>query len=121
MDSNLIRFIIAAVFMAIGAVFYVFQFIGVFRFKDTMNRMHSAAMGDTMGSGCMMLGVLILSGFNMASLKIILMIAIVWITAPVGTHMLARLYVLSREDITEVAEVIDVTEGEAVADQEVKA
>lgn len=46
-----IRFLAGAVCMAAGLVFYIIQFIGVFRFKYVLNRMHAAAIGDTLGCG----------------------------------------------------------------------
>lgn len=46
-----IRFLAGAVCMAAGLVFYIIQFIGVFRFKYVLNRMHAAAIGDTLGAG----------------------------------------------------------------------
>ena len=118
--SNTIRFIIAAILMVIGLIFYIIQFIGIFRFKYVMNRMHAAALGDTLGSGCMTLGVLVLSGFNLASLKIILMIAFLWVTAPVCTHMLARLEVMSRKSVTECADlvIVDGEDDEEAPDKE---
>lgn len=44
-----IRFLAGAVCMAAGLVFYIIQFIGVFRFKYVLNRMHAAAIGDDPG------------------------------------------------------------------------
>ena len=53
-----IRFLTGAVCIAAGLIFYVIQFIGVFRFKYVLNRMHAAAIGDTLGCGLLLVGAL---------------------------------------------------------------
>lgn len=107
-----IRFIIGAIFLLAGIVFYVIQFIGVFRFRYVMNRMHAAAIGDTMGSSLMMLGTVILNGLQMSTLKILVIIAALWLTAPVSAHMLGRLEVMSKEKLSDVCPVVTVQELE---------
>ena len=44
-----IRFAVAAAFIVSGLVFELISVIGVYRFKYVLNRMHAAAMGDTLG------------------------------------------------------------------------
>ena len=101
-----IRFIIGAILLLAGIVFYVIQFIGVFRFKYVMNRMHAAAIGDTLGSSLMMLGTVVLNGWQLSTLKMVLIIAALWLTAPVSSHMLGRLEVLSKEKLDDVCDVV---------------
>lgn len=92
-----IRFILGAVFLFAGIVFYAIQFIGLFRFKYVLNRMHAAAIGDTLGSGLMMAGTVFLYGLSFATVKLILIIVFLWFTAPVASHMLAQLEVDSKK------------------------
>lgn len=101
-----IQFLVGAAFLIAGIVFYVIQFIGVFRFKYVMNRMHAAAIGDTLGSSLMMLGAVILNGFQLSTLKMLVIIAALWLTAPVSSHMLGRLEVMSREKMSDVCPVV---------------
>lgn len=101
-----IRFIIGAILLLAGIVFYVIQFIGVFRFKYVMNRMHAAAIGDTLGSSLMMLGTVVLNGWQLSTLKMVLIIAALWLTAPVSSHMLGKLEVLSKEKMSDVCPVV---------------
>lgn len=107
---SIIQFILGALFLLAGLVFYVIQFIGVFRFKYVLNRMHAAAIGDTLGADLMLVGTIILFGFSMASLKILFVIAFLWMTAPVASHMLAKLEVDSKYEMTECCPVKDVDE-----------
>lgn len=101
-----IQFLVGAAFLIAGLVFYVIQFIGVFRFKYVMNRMHAAAIGDTLGSSLMMLGAVILNGLQLSTLKMVVIIAALWITAPVSSHMLAKLEVMSKEKMEDVCPVV---------------
>ena len=46
-----IRFLAGAVCLLCGLGIFLVEMIGVFRFKYVLNRMHAAAMGDTLGIG----------------------------------------------------------------------
>ena len=48
MNISLIRFIIAAVLIMIGILIMVIQTFGVFKLSYALNRMHAAAMGDSL-------------------------------------------------------------------------
>ena len=100
-----IRFLAGAVCMAAGLVFYIIQFIGVFRFKYVLNRMHAAAIGDTLGCGLMLLGAVVFKGFTFPSVKILFLIVFLWMTSPVAAHMVVKLEVLSREKMEDCCPV----------------
>ena len=100
-----IRFRAGAVCMAAGLVFYIIQFIGVFRFKYVLNRMHAAAIGDTLGCGLMLLGAVVFNGFTFPSVKILFLIVFLWMTSPVAAHMVVKLEVLSREKMEDCCPV----------------
>ena len=63
-----IREIIAAICIFIGLFVFLCSILGIYRFKYAMNRMHAAALGDTMGIFFVVLGLLILGQdiFHMA-------------------------------------------------------
>ena len=100
-----IRFLAGAVCMAAGLVFYIIQFIGVFRFKYVLNRMHAAAIGDTLGCGLLLVGALFFNGFTFPSVKILFLIVFLWLTSPVAAHMVSKLEVLSREKMEDCCPV----------------
>ena len=104
------RFLIGAAFLSASLVLYAIQFIGVFRFKTVLNRMHAAALGDTLGISLALIGAMVLYGFSFATLKILLILIFLWFTSPVASHMLAKLVVLSEEDPSELCPVMDVEE-----------
>ena len=93
-----IRFIVGAVLLLISRLIFLVQMIGVFRFKYVLNRMHAAAMGDTLGIGCCLLGLIVMSGIGFTSLKLLLVIIFLWFSSPVSSHLIARLEVTTDEE-----------------------
>ena len=72
MNISLIRFIIAAVLIMIGILIMVIQTFGVFKLNYALNRMHAAAMGDSLGIMMIVLGMMVIYGISFASLKLLL-------------------------------------------------
>lgn len=93
-----IRFFAGALLMLCGLGIFAIEMIGVFRFKYVMNRMHAAAMGDTLGIGFSLLGLILMSGWNFTSLKLFLVIVFLWFSSPVSSHLIARLEVTTDEE-----------------------
>ena len=93
-----IRFLAGAVLLLIGLLIFLIQMIGVFRFKYVLNRMHAAAMGDTLGIGCCLLGLIVMSGISFTSLKLLLVIIFLWFSSPASSHLIARLEVATDEE-----------------------
>jgi len=93
-----IRFFAGALLMLCGLGIFAIEMIGVFRFKYVMNRMHAAAMGDTLGIGFSLLGLILMSGMNFTSLKLLFVIIFLWFSSPVSSHLIARLEVTTDEE-----------------------
>ncbi len=87
----MIRYIAAAIFIVIGVIFAIIATAGVFRFKYVLNRMHSAAMGDTLAILFVLIGLVILCGFNFTSMKLLAIIFFFWLAGPVSSHLIANL------------------------------
>lgn len=86
-----IRFVLGALFIICGIVVFVIEMIGVYRFRYVLNRMHAAALGDTLGIGCMIVGLVIFNGINLTSLKLLCVPVFLWISSPTASHLIARL------------------------------
>lgn len=86
-----LQFILGVSFLLAGLGVFTVQVFGVFKFDYVLNRMHAAAMGDTLGIGISLVGLIILSGWNFASLKMALIIIFLWNASPVSSHLIARL------------------------------
>lgn len=100
-----IKLILSVPFIVIGLLTLCVSVFGVFRFKFVLNRMHSAAMGDSLGIFFILIGLMILSGFNLGTLKLALIIMFFWLAGPVSSHMIANMEVTVNEDIEKECEV----------------
>ena len=94
-----IRFILSALLLGFGLLFEICAVIGVFRFRYVLNRMHAAAMGDTMGILLIMLGLAVANGVNLLSLKLLLLVFLFWIASPVASHLIGRLELVTNEEL----------------------
>ncbi len=83
-----IRLGIGMACLLLGLFFVVTAVIGVFRFRFVLSRMQAAALGDTCGLGFALLGLAVLGGFSLQTLKLFLVILFQWISSPVCSHML---------------------------------
>ena len=100
-----IRFLAGVGLLLTGMGIFALQLFGVFKFKYVLNRMHAAAMGDTLGIGVSLTGLMILSGFNVTSVKMALIIVFLWLASPVSSHLISRLEVVTNENMAEHCEV----------------
>ena len=89
--------VIGCVMILAGLIILISSVIGVYRFRYVLNRMHAAAMGDTLGILLVLGGLAVMSGLTPLSLKLVLTIAMLWLTSPVSSHLIGRLEVLTNE------------------------
>lgn len=92
------RFVIGGGMLLCGLGTFIIEIIGVFRFRYVLNRMHAAAIGDTLGIGFALSGLIVISGLNFTSLKLLLVIVFLWFSSPVSSHLIARLEVSTNEE-----------------------
>ncbi len=111
--------IIGVICIMIGALYEIPAIIGVFRYKHALMRMHPAAIGDTMGLFFVALGAALLTGWSFTTLKIILVVAFLWITGPVTTHMLAIMTCLvDKKDVADRYESININYSDGKEDDD---
>lgn len=102
---EMIRFVIAAVFLICGVLSMASAVLGMFRFKYVLNRMHTAATADTFGLLLSMIGLIIWKGFGFEAFKMIIIIGFFWLSGPVSSHLIARMEVSTNEKLEEECEV----------------
>jgi multicomponent Na+:H+ antiporter subunit G len=73
-----------------GALLAVLGAVGVLRFPDVYTRIHAASITDTAGASVMILGLAIISGFTMVTLKLAIVWACLMLTSPAAAHALAN-------------------------------
>lgn len=113
-----IRLIVGCLFILIGMVIFFTELFGAFHFKYVLNRMHAAAMGDTLGISACLIGLMIFSGFNFTTLKMFLIIVFLWFASPVSSHVLSRLEAATNENLSahcEIYEDVTILEQELAA------
>ena len=92
-----IQFAVGAVLILSGVIVLALSVFGVYRFNYVLNRMHAAAMGDTLGILLVLGGLMVFSGFAFLSLKLLLTIIMLWLTSPVSSHLIGRLEIHTDE------------------------
>ena len=83
--------IVSSVFLILGALMAFTAALGVFRFPDTLSRMHAATKPQTFGLLQILLGAIIQLGDNVDVGMLILSGLFAIITAPVIAHRIGRL------------------------------
>ena len=102
-----VRFVLSAVLLAGGLFVMLSAVLGLFRFRYALSRIHAAALVDTVGILLMLCGVMVATGFTVATLKMIVVIAFLWLTSPVASHLIGRLEVVINDDLGQDMSVTD--------------
>ncbi len=94
---NELRYGLAAALMALSLLVLCTGVLGVFRFRDTLQRMHAAGVNDTLGLFLAAASLILAEGWSAVSLKLALALLFLWIASPLSTHLIARLEFHARE------------------------
>ena len=107
MNVETLRFILCALLMLLGLIFEISAVVGVFRFKYSLSRIHAAALLDTVGILLTLAGVIIATGWSLTSLKILVVIAFLWLTSPVSSHLIGRMEITINDELDKSMAVFD--------------
>lgn len=91
-----IREVLSAVLLALGCFFALTGGIGVLRMPDFYTRMHPAGKSDTAAQTLIFVGLIVHAGFSLVSVKLLLIVLFLFITAPTATHAVAKAAYLSK-------------------------
>jgi len=85
-----LNYVLTIVLVLVGGFFSVLAAVGLLRMPDVYTRMQAATKAGTLGVGCMVLAV----ATHFASLDVVLesllVIVMLFITAPIASHLIAR-------------------------------
>lgn len=83
---------IAIALMIIGTAFTIVSSIGLVRLPDFYTRMHGPTKAATLGVGCVLLAAVVYFTFGQGQFSIRELLAIIFIfmTSPVGSHMITK-------------------------------
>lgn len=82
--------VISTVLVFGGIFFFFVGSLGLIRFPDALTRAHGAAKCDTLGAILILTGLIVQTGLNFASVKLMLVVLFLWTTNPTATHAIAR-------------------------------
>ena len=77
-------------FILAGSGFLMTGGIGLLRLPDFYSRLHAAGVTDTLGAGLLLLGLCLQAGFTLITLKLLLIIVLLFLTSPISSHVTAR-------------------------------
>ena len=104
---DVIRLIACLLLTGAGMCCLVSGVVGVFRFKYSLSRIHAAALLDTVGILLTLAGVIIATGWSLTSLKILVVIAFLWLTSPVSSHLIGRMEITINDELDKSMAVFD--------------
>lgn len=73
-----------------GLFFFGVGTVGILRFPDLYTRIHGAAKCDTLGVFLSLTALMVYSGVNYSSMKLLLVILFLWLTNPAASHLIAK-------------------------------
>lgn len=92
MNAETMIEVVVSVLILIGTVMNLFSSLGFIRFPDVYNRAHAATKSATLGILCILLGAFLYFLFThgVSSIRLLLGIVFVFMTAPVAGHLIIR-------------------------------
>lgn len=87
---------LSAGFMLVGASFMLIAALGVLRLPDLFTRLHASTKSATLGVGCLMVAAALQFGSLAIAARAAAVVFFLFLTAPVGAHVLARAAYFSR-------------------------
>ena len=82
--------ILSIVFIVGGLFFLIVAAIGVIRLPDVFSRSHAVSLTDSLGAFLMLVGVALYEGLSTSMLKIMAVLALLYIQNPVIAHATVR-------------------------------
>ena len=82
--------IISIIFIIAGLFFLIVAAIGVVRLPDVFSRSHAVSLTDSLGAFLMLFGLALHEGLGINTLKILVVLVILYILNPVISHATIR-------------------------------
>ena len=90
-----IRTVLAMALIALGLLVIAISILGLFRLRNALERIHAGALTDTLGVLLVLAGLVVLCGFTTHTLKLAVLLVVLWLTNPVSSHLLARMELIT--------------------------
>ncbi|MCA9462986.1 MAG: monovalent cation/H(+) antiporter subunit G [Nitrospira sp.] len=82
--------ILAVVLIVIGLFFLTVGAIGMLRLPDVFTRSHAVSLTDSLGAFCLLMGLALYQGVGINMLKILVVLALLFLLNPVIAHATIR-------------------------------
>ena len=82
--------ILSIIFIVAGLFFLIVAAIGVIRLPDVFSRSHAVSLTDSLGAFLMLVGTVLYEGLGTNMLKILVVLALLYLLNPVITHATIR-------------------------------
>ncbi len=76
--------------LLLGSFFCIVGGIGLIRLPDFYSRMHGAGIVDTIGAGLLLAGLMLQGGLSMVTVKLFLILLLIFLTGPASTYAVAK-------------------------------
>ncbi|MGC8924551.1 MAG: cation:proton antiporter [Calditerrivibrio nitroreducens] len=82
--------VVTGVLLITGSILIFISSLGLIRMPGFYTRIHAAGKTDTLGQILILLGLILYKGFSLISVKLLFILAFVFIANPTATHALAQ-------------------------------
>ena len=89
-EIEIVQQFLGSVCLLGGAFFVLVGGIGIIRLPDFYTRLHGAGVTDTLGAGLVLLGLMILAGLSLTTIKLLMILLFLFVTSPTSCHALAQ-------------------------------
>ncbi len=90
MTVELMREWLGGALVVFGGAFMIVGALGLLRLPDVFTRMHGASVSDTLGAGGILIGLILIAGLSLVTVKLVFLILFFGLMSPVSTHAIAR-------------------------------
>ncbi|WP_264730030.1 monovalent cation/H(+) antiporter subunit G [Wolbachia endosymbiont (group B) of Episyrphus balteatus] len=88
---------VASILIFLGVCLTFISSVGVVVFPDFYTRLHAAGIADSSGAMLLLIGFAWQNEFSINTIKVILLIFIIWIANSTNSYILARTYYKSKD------------------------
>ena len=81
---------LSIIFIVAGLFFLIVAAVGVIRLPDVFSRSHAVSLTDSLGASLLLVGLALHEGLSINTLKILVVLALLYILNPVIAHATIR-------------------------------
>lgn len=82
--------LVSGLCLLLGSFLILTGGVGILRFPDFYTRMHAAGVTDTLATGLILIGLMLLAGWSLVLPKLAMILLFVLFASPTASHALAK-------------------------------